>query len=224
MIEILPTCVPRDAKAVTMCVDSVRSFAPAVHIDIDDGRFASVTTWPYTEPGTFEEPTQLPAFPSEIHLMVEESHAVGLAFARAGAMRIIGHVEGFADKGEVFSALHAWKDAGASEVGLGILFATPFEVIEPYVSECNVVHMMSITTIGTQGIPYEKSAPARIAEFHERFPDTLISVDGGVSEKNIAELMRAGARRFGVGSAVMKSADPAGAYVHIQKLAEAALL
>ena len=100
---------------------------------------------------------------------------------------------------------------------------TSFELVAPLVEICDVVHLMSIATIGTQGIPYDPSAPARIAEFHGRFPHMLISVDGGVSEKNIADLVRAGARRFGVGSALMRSENPGKAYETLKSLAENAL-
>jgi ribulose-phosphate 3-epimerase len=224
-IEIIPTYVPRDLEDLRHGVEIVRSFASAIHIDIDDGKFTPTTTWPYTQPGIFGDIGLGAAvgIDAEMHLMVEESREIGIAFARAGASRILGHVEGFADGKEIFHALQAWRDAGAREVGLGLLLTTPLEVIEPYLIQCNVVHLMSIATIGTQGIPYDASAPARIAEFHARFPQTLISVDGGVSEKNIADLARAGARRFGVGSAIMKAENPTQTYRRLQTLAQSAL-
>ena len=58
----------------------------------------------------------------------------------------------------------------------------------------------------------------------ERFPDTLISVDGGVSSDNIADLVRAGARRFGVGSAISKASDPAAAHKALLALAQEAII
>ena len=225
MIEIIPTYVPRDAADLARGGDMIRSFASAVHVDVDDGVFATPFTWPYSKQGIFEsfDLSALAALDIEAHLMVEEPRDLGVAFARAGASRIIGHIEGFADSNEARAALEAWKGAGASEVGLGLLFVTPFEVIEPLVPYCNCVHMMSIATIGTQGIPYNANAPARIAEFHARFPDMTISVDGGVAASNIADLVRAGAMRFGVGSAITKADDPAAAYNKLKVLAENAL-
>ncbi len=225
MIEIIPTYVPRDESDLSAGLEHIRSFATEVHIDVDDGIFAPITTWPYIKQGQFEA-FNLPRMDglfSEAHLMVEEPQSIGVAFARAGAERIVGHVEGFGDADEVLGALNAWKRAGASEVGLGLLFQTPFEVVAPFVSACDVVHLMSIASIGTQGIPYESGAPARIAEFHRLFPGVTISVDGGVSESNIADLVRAGARRFGVGSAISKAPHPKEAYEHLKTIAESAL-
>ena len=225
MIEIIPTYVPRDAVDLATGAGKIRSFATAIHIDVDDGIFAPITTWPYIRPGEFGafDLSSVEGLFPEAHLMVEEPHDIGVAFAHAGAKRIIGHVEGFGDTEEARRALGAWRDAGAAEVGLGLLLQTPFEVIAPLISLCDVVHCMSIATIGTQGIPYEASAPARIAEFHRLFPDVTISVDGGVSENNISDLVRAGAARFGVGSAITKAADPKLAYEKLKSLAESAV-
>ncbi len=225
MVEIIPTCVPTEATDLSRGADAIRSFAPAIHIDIDDEIFAPVRTWPYTSAGIWEpfDIAGANGLPAEVHLMVQEPREIGITFAQAGAFRIIGHIEAFSSEDDAQSTLSAWKRSGASEVGLGILKATPFEVIEPLVSVCDVVHMMSIATIGTQGIPYDGSAPARIAEFHARFPETLISVDGGVALSNIADLVRAGARRFGIGAAIAKAPSPEEAYRALVSLAEGAL-
>ncbi len=225
MIEIVPTCVARDVSDIVQCTQTTRVFTQALHIDVDDGLFAPHLTWPYTRAGVFEpfDLSALAGISAEVHLMVEEPREIGVAFARAGASRIIGHAEAFPDATAAHGALDAWRQNGASEAGLGLLMATPLEVVEPLVPACDIVHLMSIATIGTQGIPYDPSAPARIAAFHAKFPNTIISVDGGVSEKNIANLVRAGATHFGVGSAIMRSESPASAYARLKSLAESAL-
>lgn len=224
-IEIIPTCVARDADDLAAILQNIRTVAAAVHLDVDDGVFAPHLSWPYVSAGAYGA-VDLSAFASmmvEVHLMVENPRDVGAAFARAGAARIIGHVEAFSDTESAHGALDLWKQNGAAEVGLALLMDTPLELIEPLVSSCDVVHLMSIRTIGTQGIPYDESAPARVAAFRARFPDTRISVDGGVSEKNIADLVRAGARSFGVGSAIMRSEDPVKTFEQLKVLAESAL-
>lgn len=225
MIEIVPTCVARDVNDLAACVRVTRALAPSLHVDVVDGLFAPHLTWPYVKAGVFApfDLSVLAGIDAEVHLMVESPREIGCAFARQGAARIIGHVEAFSDTNEAHGALDAWRQNGAHEVGLGLLMDTPLEVIEPLVGTCDIVHLMSIATIGTQGIPYDPSAPARIAEFHARFPKAVISVDGGVSEKNIRDLVRAGATHFGVGSAIMRSENPGAAYENLKSLAESAL-
>lgn len=223
MIEIVPTCVARDANDLAACVQKTRSFVSSLHLDVDDGLFAPHLTWPYVKAGVFEpfDLSALAGLESEVHLMVENPREIGCLFARAGASRVIGHIEAFSDTDEAHGTLDAWRHSGAGEAGLALLMDTSFELVEPLVSSCDVVHLMSIATIGTQGIPYDVGAPARVAEFHARFPDTVLSVDGGVSEKNIAELARAGATRFGVGNAIMRNENPAAAYEKLKSIAEA---
>lgn len=222
MIEINPTCVPRDASSVGTCAKNFEAFASRMQVDIDDGTFAPHLTWPYTSPGTFE-PFTFPAprdTKLELHLMVAEPKKIGIACAKAGAERVIGHFEAFGDKTEIVPTLRAWREDGAREVGVAVLFQTSLEELAPYVSACDFVLMMSIRSIGVQGIPYEAGAAVRIADFHTRNPETVIAVDGGVSKNNIQELVRAGATRFGVGSAIAKAPDQMAAYEELKKLAE----
>ena len=225
-IEIIPTCVPKSAADLADCARAIHLFSSGIHVDIVDGIFAPSHTWPYTERGVFDGPdlSCVSGFVAEVHLMVEEPRGIGIQFARAGVFRILGHVEAFESADTAHGALDAWRENGAHEVGLGILMETSLELLERLVPVVDVVHMMSIATIGRQGIPYDSRAPARISELHERHPELLISVDGGVSESNVEELARAGARRFGVGSAIAKAADPAAQCLHLKSLAEDALL
>lgn len=224
--EIIPTCVPSSAEDLAEKARAISAFAPIIHIDIVDGLFAPSHTWPYSAQGVFGafDLSNISGLTAEIHLMVEEPLDIGTQFCEAGAFRIIGHVEAFEDADHAHSALRTWKRNGTREVGLGILMHTPLEVLEHHLLAMDLVQMMTIPTIGRQGIPYDQGAPARVREAHERYPELLISVDGGVSETNIAELSRAGASRFCAGSAIAKAPDSAAAYKSLQRLAQTAAL
>lgn len=224
LVEIIPTCVPATREDLAEAMRAISAFSPVIHIDIADGIFAPARTWPYAAHGVFEVPDffSVTGFQIEIHLMVEEPLDIGTRFARAGAERIIGHVEAFDDEEHVHSVLRTWQRSGAKEVGLGALFHTPLDVLQHHVHIASVFQLMTIATVGKQGIPYEESAPARVAEAHARFPQMLLSIDGGVSENNIESLARAGARRFCAGSAIAKAADQAAAYQSLKTLAERA--
>ncbi len=217
MIEIIPTVVPLSLEDVQKVVDADKSFAYVVHIDVADGRFAPNTTWmPNGEKFTMHE-----GFVYEAHLMVADPLEIGLKFIKAGAKRVLGHVEAMHDKAA--EVLTAWKQAGASEVGLGILMDTPLAMLDPYISQVDVVQMMTISKIGVQGLPFDDRAPARVAELHTKYPDLLISVDGSVNEMTIGPLARAGARRFCAGSVLSKSQEPASTYHKLIALAESAV-
>ena len=206
---VIPTIVPESLEDIQHIHEEYAPFSSALHIDMADGQFTSNETW---MPQSGEVLPHAAETIYEAHLMVKNQLAVGVALARAGARRIVGHVEAFPNAECAREAFKMWRGAGAREVGLGILFKTPLEDLEPYLSLCDCVIMMTIARVGTQGIPFEKDAITRVATLHKRHPNLLIGVDGGVSAKNIKELAQAGARRFSVGSAIAKSADPAAAY------------
>ncbi len=233
MIEIIPTNTsPVDFPELRRRSDAFRKFAPSVHLDIDDAKFAPELSWPYHEGQWSELETmiknseKLPFADTiyyEVHLMVQEPLQIGSYLARAGCRRIIAHVETFIDARSVREAFSAWRAAGASEVGLAVLLDTQLSLIDQYATECDEILLMSIPTLGKQGARFDESIFKRIRTLHEKYPELLIGIDGGVSDSNIAQLVQSGARRFGVGSAITKTPDPASAYEHLFALASDAV-
>ena len=61
-------------------------------------------------------------------------------------------------------------------------------------------------------------APALKAMCERHGVSPMIEVDGGISSKNIAEVVKAGANVLVAGSAVFKSEDPAAEVALLQKL------
>lgn len=230
-IEIIPTnTCPPDVAELARRSKSLSAFSKWVQLDVSDGAFTPVRSWPYNDAQWSElESMAAGALPYagilnyETHLMVEDPARVGELLARAGCSRVIAHIEVFANPDAALAAFAQWKAAGAREVGLALLIDTPLSALEGSIAECDVVQVMSIAKLGSQGAAYDPRAITRIAELHTKYPRLTIAVDGGIGESNIADLARAGARRFGVGSAISKSPDPAAAYRRLQELAEGAL-
>ena len=215
-IEIIPTVVPHSFEDVRAAA-ARNPFARSLHVDFADGLFTPNTTWFPTS----KRNLAIDGVTLEAHLMVKEPREMGMLLAASGFARIIGHIEAMDE--DVEATLSAWRGSGAREVGLGVLFATHLEAIYPYIPKCDVIQMMSIRSIGVQGIPYESSAPDRIALLHREYPELLIADDGGVSEANIAELAKAGVRRFCVGSALSKASEPEAVYKRLHTLAQEAM-
>jgi len=233
-IEIIPTntCPPNFAE-LSRRSEAFARFSSQVQLDIDDGVFAPEISWPYRS-GQWSELEEMAlgakilpfseTLKYEVHLMVEDPFHIGELVARVGSLRILAHIETFENEKSIRDAFLAWKSAGAREVGLAILIDTPLSTLEAVIPWCDVVQVMSIAKLGRQGAPFDVRAIARIQELHAKYPDVIIAVDGGVAEGNIADLVRAGARRFGVGSAISKSNDPAAAYEALKALAESAIV
>lgn len=214
MSEIIPTIVPKTFDELSEKAALLSVFSSTLHIDAADEVFTAHATWvpareklPRTEGMYFEA-----------HLMVSSPLQVGVDFARAGARRIIAHIEAFKDPDSVISAFDMWRSAGAEEVGIALLLETPLRAVSPYIDQCDTVQLMTIAKIGAQGASFDEKALPRIAEMHRLYPEVVISVDGGINENNIVSVHSAGARRFCVGSAIERAKDPAQSFEHLQRM------
>jgi len=118
----------------------------------------------------------------EAHLMVKEPEKIVQRWIGRGAKRIIAHK--YIDL------------AGAAQFGLAFELDKAVENIE----NTDFVHLMSIAEIGEQGHPFDANVFDRIKKVKEKFPNVLVSIDGGVSTENYQKLLETGADRLIVGS------------------------
>lgn len=229
-IEIVPTnTCPPTLDELTRRSAIVGAYSPVVQLDVGDGVFVPAKSWPYGE-GQWGELEIMGATKQglphvstllyEVHLMVQHPLSAGVAFARAGAKRIIGHIEAFGSAEKARDAFKMWKLSGAKEVGVAVLVNTSCDALAPYAGLCDVIMVMTIGKLGAQGSPFEPRAIERVATLRKRYPDITIEVDGGVAASNIASLAEAGATRFAVGSALWKSSNPEKTYASLKAAAE----
>ncbi len=222
--HILPTnTCPPDFGELTRRSTEFAEYAIEAQLDIADGIFAPVTSWPYNS-GQWEDAevllrdTKLSGDTSiryEVHLMVKDPGPIGEMLARAGAIRLIPHIEALPEIDDARELFARWRAAGVEEIGIAMRIDTPLEALDPYIHECAVVQLMSIAKIGAQGQPFDDRALSRVEELHARYPELLVAVDGGITESNVEELVRAGANRLCVGSALSKSENAAAAFARM---------
>jgi len=220
-IEIIPTVVPESHDDLVRRLHTIGAFTRHVHVDVDDGVFTQRVSWPYTQPGMFfdiQDPTLDGAMKPDVHLMVQDPFEIGQSFIRAGVGGVIAHIEAFRDVETARHVLEAWRAAGAQEVGLALLIDTPLDTLTPLATRCDVVQVMSVAQIGAQGASFDARAIDRVRVLHGSFPELPIIVDGGVSEENAADLVKAGATRLSIGAAIMQNSDPKAAYEHLQEV------
>lgn len=226
--RIVPTnTCPPDFSDLSRRTEGFVAFSKELQLDIADGVFAPATSWPY-KTGQWNEleslvtaEKKLPfadAISYEAHLMVSDPNLLGALLARAGCDRIVYHIESVSNE-DAKGMIASWRDAGAKEVGVALCANTPLESVKSIVPDCDFVQLMSIANIGSQGQPFDEHAVTRVEELHATYPDLMVSVDGGISESNIEMLVRAGANRLCVGSAISKAADPALAYATLHERA-----
>ena len=227
MIEIIPTnTCPPDINELTRRSETYAQYAEQIHLDVDDAKFAPALSWPYFAGQWVELNHPLPLADSvhyEAHLMVNDPLDIGKRLAEAGCFRILGHFETFDSDDSIMHAFATWKTSGASQVGLSVLIDTPLQKLDGVAPIVTLLCLWRSRHLGAQGAAFDDRIYSRIESLHSKYPNLVISVDGGVNESNVEPLARAGATRFCVGSAISKSPDPAATYARLMKLAESAI-
>jgi ribulose-phosphate 3-epimerase len=146
--------------------------------------------------------------------MVEEPIYQVKGWHKAGAARIVGHIEEMEDQ-EMFVKLVSKLGV---EVGLALNVSTPLSDLDmSLVSGLDVVLLMA-HEIGMQGLPFDKAVLPKIQELRKRFPMLNIEVDGGVNAESIVWASEAGANYFAVGSDIFKAKDPKAHYDNLMML------
>ncbi|OGG47912.1 hypothetical protein A3D66_00730 [Candidatus Kaiserbacteria bacterium RIFCSPHIGHO2_02_FULL_50_9] len=218
MAEIIPAIMPANLEDLREKLARVDGLVPLVQIDIMDGIFVPSRSWPFIEGGLDEfarivaEEDGLPFWNTldfEIDLMVSSPETAIRQWFAAGARRFIVHIESILDFEEIldfFDVNIRAEDEGA-ELGVALNVDTPNAVIEPFLDRVHFVQCMGIERIGFQNEPFDERVLERIVDLRERYPDVILSVDGGVGLETASVLIEAGVDRLAVGSDLFESDD-----------------
>ena len=160
-----------------------------VHIDVMDGAFVPQIT--YGQP-VIKSIRKLTELPFDVHLMVEKPELMVDSFAESGADWITFHYESTV---HIDRLAHHVHDLG-KKCGISIVPSTPVSLISEILHLFDLVLVMSVNPgFGGQSfIPYTLDKISELKKIRdERNLSFLISVDGGVNEKNFAQVAEAGA-------------------------------
>ena len=216
MIEIIPAIMPKTTEELDSAVSLVRGAVDYVQVDVMDGKFVPDQSWPFPnfeiEIAPFlNEDKGLPFWSDinyEFDLMIQTPEKFVEKFIGIGGGRIIIHYES-ADKEKIWEAVRKTQDMN-TEVGLAIDTTTQNEVLDEFLTDENpidFVQFMGIAKIGYQGEPFDERVIPKIKALRVKYPDIMISVDGGVGFKSAPLLREAGANRLVSGSAIFGSGD-----------------
>jgi len=229
MIEIIPAILPENIEELREKMSRVSGLTSLVQIDVCDGKFVPRKSWPYVR-GGMEEFTKITnedeGFPFwdsldfEVDLMVKKPEEVVHDWIKAGAKRLVLHIE---TSSKMLGLIEALRDefgtahnlAFGLEIGLGINLETPnedlYEILDLVDEEghsiVDFVQFMGIRNVGFQNQEFDEGVLEKISDLRDLYPEMEISVDGGVDFDNAADLISAGATRLVSGSAVFESDD-----------------
>ena len=159
-----------------------------VHVDVMDGHFV-----PNITIGAPVVKSLRQAFPKAVldcHLMIENPERYVEAFAKAGASYITVHIE---TTNEPEALLKKIKELGC-KAGITMRPATPLEEILPLLPLCDLALVMTVNP-GFGGQSFMSDQVGKMSRLKEEIQklklDTLIEVDGGVSDKTVEQCLDA---------------------------------
>jgi len=217
MVKLAPSILSADFACLADDVGRVEPHSDLLHVDVMDGHFVPNLTIGAPVVASLRKRTDLFL---DTHLMVTNPGDLLEQFARAGSDRCIVHVE-CGDPRPLFDQM---RGMGLG-VGLTLDPETPFDAVEPFLAEIDLLLVMSVRPGfgGQEFIPavLEKVRVARRI-IDEQGLATEIEIDGGIHEATIASAAEAGVDIFVAGSAVFGADDPAAAVRRLRALAEEA--
>lgn len=174
--------------------------AQYVHIDVMDGHFVPNFS---IGPCVIKSLRKYTDLFFDVHLMIENQERYIKDFADAGADMITVHYEATDDMTALINIIRSY----GVKVGITIKPATPIDDIIPYIGMVDMVLIMTVEP-GKGGQALIPECLDKVRKLRSMYKDLDISVDGGVKESNVEQVVEAGANVIVAGSAVFNADNP----------------
>jgi len=202
---IAPSMLAADFGNLQRDIEMVNnSEADWFHIDVMDGHFVPNISYGMPVIQAIKKHAKKPL---DVHLMIEKPERYIEEFAKIGADIITVHYESTV---HLHRTLTQIENAGC-KAGVVLNLTTPISVLEDILPKCYMVLIMSINP-GFGGQKFEEITYQKVKKLrkmiNEQNLETLIEIDGGVTNKNAKDLIDAGADVLVSGSYIFKSDNP----------------
>ena len=205
MVEILPSLLAADFAHLDRDVAFAEQAGVAkLHLDVMDGHFVPNISFGPPVIACIRAITHLHL---DVHLMIEDPDRYLHTFVKAGANSLSVHYEACR---HLNRTLRAIQSEGVL-AGVVINPATPVAALDEVLDVADYVLLMSVNPGfgGQQFIPRTLSKVMQLENRRREMGlDFPIEIDGGISLKNVADVVRAGADWVVAGSSIYANDDP----------------
>ncbi len=202
-LRVAPSILSADFGSLAEAVTRVTPGTAWLHVDVMDGHFVPNLT---VGPPVVSSLRSHSSLFFDTHLMITEPQRYLEPFRDAGADGCTVHVE----VGETAALIAQMRDLGL-RAGLAANPDTPFEALEPFLDQVDLVLCMTVFP-GFGGQSFIADVLPKIARVRAAADaaglDLDVEVDGGIDERTVVQVARAGANVFVAGSAVFGRDDP----------------
>ncbi|MDH5429489.1 MAG: ribulose-phosphate 3-epimerase [Nitrospirota bacterium] len=199
---ISPSILSADFARLADAVQQVEAAgADWIHVDVMDGHFVPNLT---VGPPMVEALRKVTALPLDVHLMMTNPDEFIPEFAKAGADILTVHVETCP---HLHRTIQSIKELGV-KAGVSLNPATSAITLEHILGDVDLVLVMSVNP-GFGGQKFIDSTLDKIRQIRAMISASngspFLEVDGGVTVKNVASVLKAGANVLVAGSAIFGS-------------------
>ncbi|WP_296028267.1 ribulose-phosphate 3-epimerase [uncultured Treponema sp.] len=159
-----------------------------VHVDVMDGHFVPQVSYGQPVITSIRKCTKIPF---DVHLMIERPENSIVSYMEAGADIVTFHIEATCHADRCVQLVH---NAG-KKAGIALCPATPLSAVEELLPFVDLVLVMSVNPGwgGQKLIPYTIEKIRKLADIQrEKNFKYLISVDGGINQETLEDVLEAG--------------------------------
>ena len=202
---IAPSILTADFLHLESEIEMVNSSeADLLHLDIMDGVFVPNLTFGFPVIRQIKSVAQKPL---DVHLMVVHPDRYLEEYRDAGADWLTVHYEACT---HLHRTIHRIKEL-EMKPAVSLNPHTDVALLENVLTDLNMVLVMTVNP-GFGGQNFIEKSYVKIRKLKKMISDagaeTLIQVDGGVTEENIGDLIEAGVDVFVVGNTIFSASDP----------------
>ena len=216
-MKIIPAILVSTYNELLEQIQKIETIFDYAQLDIMDGQFVDNKSFNYNERKSLENFFNKKIQSNikfELHLMVNNPLVEMAKWKKTkNIFRIVFHIEAEDDAMETIATIrkNGWQS------GIAINPETDLELVKPYLDKIDVLQFMTVEP-GKQGNPFLKNIGKKIKRISHLADRPIITIDGGINEKNIKLIQSWGVDIANIGSDLMMSDELEKKYNKLKKL------